>query len=281
MTALLIPSELYKEPEQAGSWGARPFPILSLFDMLRFPVATFALTLENLALIRAQTTGSQEIISDTDRAMYRTSLEDALDECAKVELPLSVRYLKRLKLSLGMGMSYDSLSREIGVATDRITDELHKMLFVHIPASTAKYYTDDNQFGKVVADKFPKTVEDIQESAKCLAFGRYTASVFHLMRVMESAVQYLGKRLSINLVTEKAWHNIIEEVDKAIKGLPIKQPRQKALRNRLAEASAHLRMVKDAWRNDVMHPKETYTEEEAERVFRNVKDFMVHLATKI
>jgi hypothetical protein len=30
-----------------------------------------------------------------------------------------------------------------------------------------------------------------------------------------------------------------------------------------------------------MHPKESYSEEEAERVFRNVKDFMVHVATKL
>jgi HEPN domain-containing protein len=101
------------------------------------------------------------------------------------------------------------------------------------------------------------------------------------MRVTESAVQYLGRRLGISLVKEKNWHNILDEVDKAIKALPVKGSRQKAIRNRYAESSAHLRMVKDAWRNDVMHPKETYTEEEAERVFRNVKDFMVHLATKL
>jgi hypothetical protein len=63
--------------------------------------------------------------------------------------------------------------------------------------------------------------------------------------------------------------------------MPVTTSRKKVRRNRYAEASAHLRIVKDAWRNDVMHPKESYTEEEAERVFRNVKDFMVHMATKL
>jgi hypothetical protein len=101
------------------------------------------------------------------------------------------------------------------------------------------------------------------------------------MRIMEFAVQHLGTKLGISLVAEKNWANILDQVDKTVKALPTKNSNQKAKRNRFSEASAHLRMVKDAWRNDVMHPKETYTDEEAERVFRNVKDFMVHLATKL
>jgi HEPN domain-containing protein len=132
-----------------------------------------------------------------------------------------------------------------------------------------------------VAKKFPKVTGDIQEAGRCFASGRNTATVFHLMRVMEASVKFLGRRLKIDLVTRKNWGVILDQVDKAIKGLPVRVSRQRARRDRLAEASAHLRMVKDAWRNDVMHPKESYSEEEAERVFRNVKDFMVHVATKL
>ncbi len=163
---------------------------------------------------------------------------------------------------------------------DRIVDELNSHLFLQVSSTRAEYYKDKPQFGPEVADKFPKAITDVQEAGKCFATERYTACVFHLMRVMEIAVQSLGNKLGISQVNEKRWHNILGEVDKAIKALPIGDSQQKATRNRFAEASAHLRMVKDAWRNDVMHPKETYTEEEAERVFRNVKDFMVHLATK-
>jgi|SRR6266850_3392181 len=95
-----------------------------------------------------------------------------------------------------------------------------------------------------------------------------------------AGVQYLGKRLNINL-QEKVWGKILAEVDTAIGKLPLNTSQQKSVRNKYAEASAQLRMVKDAWRNNVMHPKETYTEEEAERIFRNVKDFMVYLGSKI
>jgi len=49
----------------------------------------------------------------------------------------------------------------------------------------------------------------------------------------------------------------------------------------LAQASANLYSVKLAWRNEVMHPKETYTLEEADNLIRQVKIFMHHLATLI
>jgi hypothetical protein len=159
--------------------------------------------------------------------------------------------------------------------------ELADSLFLLVPSEKSSYFQDEPLWGAEVADKFPKLVEDIQEAGKCFATARYTACVFHLMRVMEGAVQFLGGKLNINLVREKNWHNILDEVDKAIKNMNPKNSRQKAVRNKYSAASAYLRMVKDAWRNDVMHPKATYTEEEVERIFYNVQDFMIHLATKL
>jgi hypothetical protein len=46
----------------------------------------------------------------------------------------------------------------------------------------------------------------------------------------------------------------------------------------MAEASANLYSVKVAWRNEVMHPKATYTLEEAENTLRQMRIFMHSLA---
>ena len=46
----------------------------------------------------------------------------------------------------------------------------------------------------------------------------------------------------------------------------------------MSQATASLYAVKVAWRNEVMHPKETYTLEEAENLIRLVKGFMQQLA---
>ena len=40
-----------------------------------------------------------------------------------------------------------------------------------------------------VNDKFPSAAFDIDEAGKCLAIGRSTAAVFHLMRALETAIR--------------------------------------------------------------------------------------------
>ena len=86
---------------------------------------------------------------------------------------------------------------------------------------------------------------------------------------MEIALQKFGEALGVTLVNEKQWQNILDLVNKAIKAKDHRLPETK----KMAEASAQLYAVKVAWRNEVMHPKQTYTKEEAENIFRNTKIF--------
>jgi hypothetical protein len=98
------------------------------------------------------------------------------------------------------------------------------------------------------------------------------------MRVMEIGVQQFGDRLGVTLLDkhsqEKSWHNILEEVDKALKALPPSEP----AKANLAELSASLYAVKLAWRNEVMHPKASYSADEAENVWLATKAYMGQLA---
>jgi hypothetical protein len=259
--------------------------------MLQFYAYDFVTALANLAIAHANAAAvgnhddsyrdEKSIVSSEECRLPLSCLNAALTECQKIKLKDSAKLLKRLTEKYGGETeTWERLANDSSAAIERILDELDGLVFVHVPPEFSEFYINDCLFGAAVAKKFPKMTGDIQEAGRCFASGRNTATVFHLMRVMEASVQYLGKRLSINL-TRKTWHNILDEVDKAIKDMPVTTARQKARRDRFAGASAHLRMVKDAWRNNVMHPKESYTQEEAERVFRNVKDFMIHMATKL
>jgi hypothetical protein len=73
--------------------------------------------------------------------------------------------------------------------------------------------------------------------------------------IMETGVQAFGTRLGVTFADRKNWQNILEESDKAIKKLLPKDP----LTIKLSAASANLYSVKLAWRNEVMHPNDTYT----------------------
>jgi HEPN domain-containing protein len=127
-------------------------------------------------------------------------------------------------------------------------------------------------FGQAVADAFPLAAEDISEAGKCLGLGRHTAAVFHLMRSMEVAVQALASALGVVNI-ERAWGVLLSDMRTAIEALP-----KGARRVQFSEAASNLYHVKEAWRNDTMHPKKTYTEEEATAVYRAVQSFMTHLA---
>jgi hypothetical protein len=94
---------------------------------------------------------------------------------------------------------------------------------------------------------------------------------------MEIGVQELGTKLGVQLASEKNWQNILDEMNKAIKNLPDKAPQEKDTRNLYAESAAHLYTVKLAWRNPVMHPKSTYSEEESRDIFNHVRSFIRQL----
>lgn len=200
-------------------------------------------------------------------------LSTQLDE---IGLPLtriaSDRLAEKLK---SPQFTYHSLGNANAELMTRLVDELGATRFFCIEKTRIKYYeAEEPQFGKQVEAKFPAMSEDISEAGKCLAFDRPTAAVFHLMRVMELALQRLGTELGVSLVTDKNWQNILDEANKAIKALDHKLPHTKAL----AEATSHLYAVKLAWRNEVMHPKQTYTTDQAEEIYRNVQTFVRDLA---
>ncbi len=156
-----------------------------------------------------------------------------------------------------------------------ITWEMEDRLFTYIPPDHASRYDQKELFGKDVNAKFPTIQFDLVEAGNCYALGRGTAVVFHLMRIMETGVQAFGTKLGVALVDEKNWQNILDEINKQIKTLPPKELDTV----KMSQAAANLYAVKLAWRNEVMHPKDTYTLEEADNLIRQVKIFMEQLAT--
>jgi HEPN domain-containing protein len=138
--------------------------------------------------------------------------------------------------------------------------------------ASAFYSPPEPLFGDLVETRIPKASNDISEGGKCFATGRYTASVFHLMRAMEAAVQAISGRLGISNV-EREWGKLLSDIATKIEPMPKGDER-----NDWSQVHANLYHVKQAWRNDTMHPKATYTEEEAREVFDAVKAFMRNLA---
>ena len=135
-------------------------------------------------------------------------------------------------------------------------------------------------FGEDVAASFPKAIPDLAEAAMCIVMSRPTASVFHLMRAMETSLVVAGDRLGATVIDrnnkELEWGKIISNIKAQIEKLPAGD-----MRDDWSAIIGVLYHVNKAWRNNTMHPRDTHTEEEAAQIFEAVKKFMKSLSTFI
>lgn len=166
--------------------------------------------------------------------------------------------------------------------------ELKQKLFLYIPPERAKFWPSQKEpfaFGSSVAKQFPSATFDIHNAAIGVATTFSTAAVFHLMRVLEIGLTALGKEFGVSLAHTN-WAPAIEEIESKIRDMH-KDPAWKTLpdckerQQFYAQAASHFGILKDAWRNHTMHARGKYTEEEAERIFENVKAFMQKLAERL
>jgi HEPN domain-containing protein len=225
---------------------------------------------EAVDAVREEASGSEQRL----RGLLNRLLEGVATSCASLQLELARVHARHIQDKLASNPSLAALRGDIRELEKRIEDECEGRLFLFVPSQRAKYFLEEHPFGEKVENKFPKFAEDISEASKCLGAGRYTAAVFHLMRVMEAGLTRLVKVLRLTIHLDRPWGAILKDINQAINLLPASTTQEVARHDRFAEVCAYLHHVKNAWRNNTMYPKRTYTEEEAENIFRNVRAFM-------
>lgn len=212
----------------------------------------------------------------------RKSLTESLSETLDA-LKVKPHDRKRGKLSDALGP--EELRQEISILRKRIDDELKNRKFLAISPEKSRFYRNTNLFGSEVYDNFPSAREDIEEAGTCYACARSTASVFHLMRVIETGLRVLGLSLNnpdLDPKKNPSWNRILKPCDDELrKPLAQRCPEWKQDELFYSNATANLRAVKDAWRNPTMHVEINYDEERALEIINAVKAFMRHIATKL
>jgi len=169
---------------------------------------------------------------------------------------------------------------------ERIHDELEGCVLLALDKRDADLFGDAKRLlDAETLMKFPAIRLDADEAAKCFATERYTASVFHLMRIMEVGLRALGASLndpSLDPKTNPSWEKILLRGDKELqKHLADRSPEWRSDESFFSTAQANLRAVKDAWRNSTLHVETNHNRDSAEDISKAVRAFMRHLATKL
>jgi hypothetical protein len=215
-------------------------------------------------------------------------LDKLLGHCEALGMRVTAAAIRNLQHSLTMPRTQPETSRTFEGLRENAQrvlvvakTELETVRFLLVPFPKDEQYLNPLAKWDEALAKFPEITTDVEEATKCFALSRYTAAVFHFMRVMELGVQQLGNHFSVARAADKLWGDITNEIGQKVKALPRSTPTETAIQASFAEAALHLDHVRLAWRNPTMHPKQTYTEDEAQDVLGKVRIFMNHLATII
>lgn len=213
------------------------------------------------------------------RSVSKAAISGTRSLATKMNWPDLLPEVQRLEGKLKWSTDSQVIARDFHHLVNSVRDRLSTEYFFHVERTDVALYGKETAFGVAVAKKFNKATEDIEEAGKCLALQQPTACVFHLMRVMEIGVRGLGRKLKVQINVEiENWYQIMDHVDGAIRKLPAQTEPQRKRKAKLGAASANLNAVRIATRNEVMHPKQTYTQEQARDVYNATRAFMDHLA---
>ena len=284
-------------------WEERPRQLWSWFEMLNFSAEAFYGFGRALRDIRCDCYIGSVGCLDGEPAF---AMMRPLDDHAKQKALKSFAYVESHSRQIGMQITADTVLEAIEKLksestrnfqwlldqTDAIEGlarkELRGKAFFYISPERMEFWPTQKEpfaFGKDVEEKFPSASFDIHNAAICVATTQSTAAVFHLMRILEIGLTVLGAKFGVSLAHTN-WGPAIGEIESHVRDMH-KDPAWKALpdckeqQEFYAQAASHFGILKDAWRNFTMHARGKYTEDEAERIFENVKGFMQQLAEKL
>jgi hypothetical protein len=276
-------------------------------QMLKYRGADFVSVADFFGLLRGVLATSIQLSERLNKAAesgeVKRSLEASLGVTGEHGESLDAAFLvfRRLLQEADMEVSIDSLDRVLRLLKERtidlpktrsaleelhgrIRDELSHMELWLLTREERRFLISD-PFGPDISTKFPSARDDIEEAGKCLSFGRGTACVFHLMRVMEVGLRALGRSLNdpnLDPSRNPTWHSILKKCDdEPSKPLGNRAPEWRDDDAFFSAAAAQLHAVKDAWRNPTMHIERKYLPDEAEEVWNAVRAFMRQLARKL
>jgi hypothetical protein len=234
--------------------------------------------------LQNQGRGLEAVDDQNLRNLYHVlSFQNSHAWLRRLELEGPSEQMQRIRARIVPGVTVSDTLTQLEQLYDRIQDDLGRRWFLFLPPDTVDTFKSPLRgWGKQVKSAFPSASIEIYESSRCLSVGRYTASVFHAMRVLELGLLSLGHKLKLpkTVLDVKTWGTIIEKIEKKIDERLAKMPNSAAKKREaefyhgLASQFTHFR---EAWRDRVSHGLRTYEQGEAEAVMFSVRAFMSRL----
>lgn len=269
----------------------RPFGVVSLLEMMEFLAAFFVESMFKLhkwevqyrnkgavpypAVIRAEVA-----CFGVDCQTY--GMNGAQQKCGRI-----VAYIDDPARAV-KPLTFEEVSRQMKDLRERLEDDFKAHLFLHVPVADSTWYREPEREWEPVLTRFRVTQSDIIECSKCYALGRYPASVFHAMQIVEHGLIQLGIFLEVK-DPKSGWTAVCGELARITKnGYGKAKPGERTHFAFLEQMQALAEAMKNAWRNKIDHahnrllllPGE-FTQEIARDIILASRAFMLRLAREL
>ncbi len=164
-----------------------------------------------------------------DRMTFVRHVEKLSDAISKLQARSALASAGRLRSVLessDVTITYQQVLVVLRDIESRFSDHLNDIrLFVLSPGESALFepadalLSTDDRSVEGFSRAFPNAAFEIEESAKCIALSRHTASVFHNMRAIEQGLKGLSAFLEIpnpTKASERNWGIMLKAISEAL-----------------------------------------------------------------
>jgi hypothetical protein len=267
----VVPIRL-RRPNLGNSTG-----VVSLYTVLELSAEDFCQAVSLIAQFRDQIYGGM-IPKNSSIAVIGGEIGNLRKKCEALGLNATLAQIERVNAMVGGDFGWKIFADAVMEISARLRDELAARK-CYIVSSERNSFIDGNGFADCVGVRFPDAIPDMDEAARCFAFERPTACIFHLMRVTEYGLNAIADLLGIN-DHSPTWEPIIRKIDAELK-LDYSKRQFKGSQDLLANMSTHLHAVKVAWRNKTMHVEKINTMEHAREIYNATTGLMRYLAENL
>ena len=265
--------------------------------MINFHLRSFmdALSYLNIALTRARFQNPEEFVSLENLALIGDNLARVKYECEALQLPIALTRVGRLTMlfSPNATSTYGSLAHEIDELFNAIEIDASDQYFCHYQSSRLPFLLRMEADWQAVFAAFKSSKNEIAAGIDCYALGHNTACIFHMARVGEMGLRAIAQERGVKGLKGKkgvlipiewgTWGQVfgaIEPTIREIRQKPNGPAKDKALKF-YETILSDLHAIQVLYRDQTMHLRETYDDNQAQSAMFRVRELMTTLASKI
>lgn len=260
-----------------------PGRIWSLSDVINSSVSGLCALCSQLMLEQLVRRGRFNSLSDEEIVDVEGWLSVAETIANDFDMKGAHFRIATIRRQITFPMTQDELATEYRVLRETIDNEAKQHFIYRYPASRSQILSTWRSDWQPTLTSFPSAKADILASVDLWALQHSTASVFHLMRVLEHGLRALASDLGRTFDVQN-WQNILDEIESEIRQQSKTLPRGASKSERLrflSGAAKEFHFFKDGWRNYVSHSRAIYDEHQAHSVMDHVRSFMNGLSSHL